>query len=76
MIQEIISYLTKTINYLTKTTNVNCLYCKKNINIKKKYANKYLCCSNECGFIIFTNLNSLNSLILEDNKNSDTESLL
>ena len=62
------------INFITRSIDVNCAYCKKRINIKKKYANKYICCSDSCGHKFFT---GVQNIYFEETENSsDRDSLL
>lgn len=62
------SPLKKFINFMTRTIDTPCIICNKNINIKQKYFNKYLVCSNKCGYKYILTISGLcnNNLNSED----------
>lgn len=59
--------------YINRYIYINCVNCSKAIHIHKKYANKYLCCSNNCGYNFFIN-GRFN--MQHDNDNNDNDNLL
>ena len=63
----------KIINFLTRSIDINCAYCKKRMNIKKKYDNKYVCCSNTCGYNFFK---QINNIYFEEKEISDEQETL
>ena len=61
------------INFLTRSIDIDCVYCKKRMNIKKRYAHRYVCCSDACGYKFFT---GVKNLYFEERELSDEEETL